>query len=76
QAGLFTADPRKDPAATLVAEHRADDPALEAILAREPQAGDADLVAFPDRLFREIDPFLGEGDPARLRRYEPQPALV
>lgn len=52
------------------------DPALEAILAREPQAGDADLVAFPDRLFREIDPFLGEGDPARLRRYEPQPALV
>ncbi len=29
QAGLFTADPRRDPAATLVAEHRADDPALE-----------------------------------------------
>ncbi|BBO19997.1 MAG: glutamate 5-kinase [Zoogloeaceae bacterium] len=31
QAGLFTSDPRKDPAATLVAEHRADDPALEAM---------------------------------------------
>jgi glutamate 5-kinase len=31
QTGLFTADPRKDPAATLVAEHRADDPALEAM---------------------------------------------
>ena len=31
QAGLFTADPRKHPAATLVAEHRADDPALEAM---------------------------------------------
>jgi glutamate 5-kinase len=31
QAGLFTADPRKDPGATLVAEHRADDPALEAM---------------------------------------------
>ncbi|CAG0932992.1 glutamate 5-kinase [Rhodocyclaceae bacterium] len=31
QAGLYTADPRKDPAATLVAEHRADDPALEAM---------------------------------------------
>jgi len=31
QAGLFTADPRKDPAATLVVEHRADDPALEAM---------------------------------------------
>jgi glutamate 5-kinase len=31
QAGLFTADPRKDPSATLVAQHRADDPALEAM---------------------------------------------
>jgi glutamate 5-kinase len=31
QAGLFTADPRKDSAATLVAEHRADDPGLEAM---------------------------------------------
>ena len=31
QAGLFTADPRRDPTATLVAEHRADDPALEAM---------------------------------------------
>jgi glutamate 5-kinase len=31
QAGLYTADPRKNPAATLVAEHRADDPALEAM---------------------------------------------
>jgi len=31
QAGLFTADPRKDPAATLVAAQRADDPALEAM---------------------------------------------
>ena len=31
QAGLFTADPRRDPAATLVAEHRADDTALEAM---------------------------------------------
>ena len=31
QAGLYTADPRKDPAATLVVEHRADDPALEAM---------------------------------------------
>ncbi|MBM3392748.1 MAG: glutamate 5-kinase [Betaproteobacteria bacterium] len=31
QAGLYTADPRKDPAATLVTEHRADDPALEAM---------------------------------------------
>ena len=31
QAGLYTADPRQDPAATLVAAHRADDPALEAM---------------------------------------------
>ena len=31
QAGLYTADPRKNPAATLVAGHRADDPALEAM---------------------------------------------
>lgn len=31
QAGLFSADPRKHPAATLVSEHRADDPALEAM---------------------------------------------
>jgi len=31
QAGLFTADPRRNPAATLVVEHRADDPALEAM---------------------------------------------
>jgi len=31
QSGLYTADPRKDPAATLVREHRADDPALEAM---------------------------------------------
>lgn len=31
QAGLYTADPRKDSAATLVVEHRADDPALEAM---------------------------------------------
>ncbi len=31
QAGLFTADPRKEPAATLVAERRADDPSLEAM---------------------------------------------
>lgn len=31
QAGLYTADPRTNPAATLVAEHRADDPALEAM---------------------------------------------
>ena len=31
QAGLYTADPRKDPAAALVAKHRADDPALEAM---------------------------------------------
>jgi glutamate 5-kinase len=31
QAGLYTADPRKNPAATLVAKHRADDPALEAM---------------------------------------------
>ena len=31
QAGLYTADPRKNPAATLVAAHRADDPALEAM---------------------------------------------
>ena len=29
QTGLFTADPRKDPAATLIAEARAGDPALE-----------------------------------------------
>ncbi|MDR1709883.1 MAG: glutamate 5-kinase [Candidatus Accumulibacter sp.] len=31
QDGLYTADPRKDPAATLVAEARAGDPALEAM---------------------------------------------
>ena len=31
QAGLYTADPRKDASATLVAEHRADDPALESM---------------------------------------------
>jgi len=31
QPGLFTADPRKDPKATLVAEARAGDPALEAM---------------------------------------------
>ncbi|PJA57449.1 MAG: glutamate 5-kinase [Rhodocyclales bacterium CG_4_9_14_3_um_filter_68_10] len=31
QDGLYTADPRLDPAATLVREHRADDPALEAM---------------------------------------------
>jgi glutamate 5-kinase len=31
QAGLYTADPRKDPAATLVQEARAGDPALEAM---------------------------------------------
>jgi glutamate 5-kinase len=31
QPGLFTADPRKDPAATLVTEARAGDPALEAM---------------------------------------------
>ena len=31
QQGLFTADPRKDPAATLISEARAGDPALEAM---------------------------------------------
>ena len=31
QQGLYSADPRKDPAATLVREARADDPALEAM---------------------------------------------
>lgn len=31
QQGLYTADPRKDPSATLVLEHRADDPALESM---------------------------------------------
>lgn len=31
QPGLFTADPRKDPSATLVREANADDPALEAM---------------------------------------------
>ena len=31
QQGLYTADPRKDPAATLVSEGRAGDPALEAM---------------------------------------------
>ncbi|MEI7432520.1 MAG: glutamate 5-kinase, partial [Betaproteobacteria bacterium] len=31
QQGLFTADPRKDPAATLIAEARAGDPVLEAM---------------------------------------------
>ncbi len=31
QAGLYTADPRKDSTATLITEHRADDPALEAM---------------------------------------------
>ncbi len=31
QPGLFTADPRKNPAATLIAEARAGDPALEAM---------------------------------------------
>jgi len=31
QTGLYSADPRKDPAATLVAEARAGDPALEAM---------------------------------------------
>jgi glutamate 5-kinase len=31
QQGLFTADPRKDPSATLIAEARAGDPALEAM---------------------------------------------
>jgi glutamate 5-kinase len=31
QGGLFTADPRKDPSATLVSEARAGDPALEAM---------------------------------------------
>ena len=31
QQGLFTADPRKDPSATLVAQGRAGDPALEAM---------------------------------------------
>ena len=35
QPGLFTADPRRDPAATLIAEARAEDPALEGM------AGDA-----------------------------------
>lgn len=31
QAGLYTADPRKDPSATLIGEARAGDPALEAM---------------------------------------------
>jgi glutamate 5-kinase len=31
QAGLYTADPRRDPAATLISEARAGDPALEAM---------------------------------------------
>ena len=31
QSGLYTADPRKDPAATLIAEARSGDPALEAM---------------------------------------------
>ncbi|MDR3299593.1 MAG: glutamate 5-kinase [Candidatus Accumulibacter sp.] len=31
QSGLYTADPRKDPRAMLIAEARADDPALEAM---------------------------------------------
>jgi glutamate 5-kinase len=31
QAGLYTADPRQDPAATLIAEGRADDPQYEAM---------------------------------------------
>ena len=51
------------------------DPALEAILRHVPSAADAETVAFPDRLFREIDPFLGEGDASRLARYASRPAF-
>jgi hypothetical protein len=65
------------PAALSSADYRARrDPALEAILPRTPQPGDAEAVAFPDRLFREIDPFLGEGDAARLARYVPEPPFT
>lgn len=52
------------------------DPALDAIVRRAPQPGDTEAASFPDRLFREIDPFLGEGDPARLARYLPEPAVL
>jgi hypothetical protein len=46
------------------------DPALEAILAHIPSEADADAVAWPDRLWREIDALHERNDPARLARYE------
>lgn len=64
------------PAELSSADYRARrDPALEAILAHVPSPADAEVVAFPDRLWREIDPLPEGEERARRARYVSEPVF-
>jgi hypothetical protein len=51
------------------------DPALEAILRHTPSQADAATAAFPDRLWREIDPLPPDEERARRARYITTPVF-
>jgi hypothetical protein len=52
------------------------DPALEAILQHTPSPADAETVAFPKRLWREIDPLPENEEIARRARYVTTPVFA
>jgi hypothetical protein len=64
------------PAALSFEDYRARrDPALEAVLRHTPSPADAETVAFPDRLWREIAPLPEAEELARRARYIVAPSL-
>jgi hypothetical protein len=64
------------PAALSSEDYRARrDPAMEAILRHTPSLADAQTVAFPDRLWREIDPLPEPEEIARRARYTVAPVF-
>jgi len=56
--------------------HARRDPALEAILQHVPSSSDAETVAFPNRLWREIDPVPEDEERVRRARYVMTPAFT
>jgi len=52
------------------------DPALAAILQHVPSPADAETVAFPDRLWREIDPLPEDAERVRRARYVTTPVFA